>query len=585
MKVNICKYKDNITYYLAKTIRKGKKITTKNFERIGTHQELLLKHPDPLKYCKEYAKEKTKAEKQDLLEKYTVYFKKQQFEPIQVDSNSELYNVGYFFLKYFYDKLKIKSFLGNLTKDSKIKYNPNTSFEYLVYSRILNPKSKRGSFGDFKNFYGKPESQFQDIFKTMDIFNIFLKDFQIHLYNESNNIIKRDTTTLYYDCTNYFFETDNETELLRYGVSKEHRPNPIVQMGLFMDGSGVPLMFDIFPGNQNEQRTPIELEHNIIKDFKISKFIYCADAGLGANSTRLFNSIRNRDFLVTQSLKKLKKEDLNLIMTDDNWYDPETMRNDICLSELDDDDDKIYIKILPVNNPIDIGYKEYTRNMQIKKKSDFNQTVIVSFSKKQQKFQRQVRQKQIARASNLILKGRVEKETENSPKRFIKKLNEKNTYILDYEKIGYEAQFDGFYAVATSLDKDYKTISNIMRRRWQIEESFRILKTNLKARPVFHRDEDRIKVHFLICFVALLIYRILEKKLEYKYSINQIIKALNETVVLPVNNGANYIAGYKGSEILTDLNRVCEKELDYPIFLNTELNSQKYATYKKEIKK
>ena len=488
------------------------------------------------------------------------------------------------FINEVIEKLNIKNMLRRLTSNKKIQYDPNNTFEYLVYSRILDPHSKYKSLQDFKNYYGYEKTNYQDIIKTMDIFPKYFEFFQNFLYENSKDIIERDTSVLYYDCTNYFFETDKEDTIRKYGVSKEHRPNPIVQMGLFMDGSGIPLFFKIFPGNVNEQTTTLKLEEKIVKTFKLSNFVYCSDAGLGSNETRLFNSIENRDFLVTQSLKKLKKDDLNCVLTDDNWYDPETMRNDISLSNLKDDDEKVYIKILPVNNPIDIGLRSYTRNMQIKKKSDFKQTVIVTFSKKMQLYQRSIRENQIERAQNLILKNTADKESESSPKRFIKRnLDSNGKYTLDLDKITYEEQFDGFYAVATSLDKDYKDIVKILKRRWQIEESFRILKTNLKARPVFHSREDRIKTHFMICYVALLIYRILEKKLGYKYTTNEIIETLKNMEVTNLKNDQmHFVSLYDGADIIIDLDKICNKSLHKGAFLYSELNAQKNATFKNE---
>lgn len=582
MKVNIYKSKNKITYFLAKTLRTGKTTTTQNIEKIGTYDELIKKYPDPLSYCKELAKKRTKQEKEYLKEKFSVVLDNSELIAKTRIPNKRSKNIGYFYLKYFYEKLNIKNMLRRLTSNKKIQYDPNNTFEYLVYSRILDPHSKYKSLQDFKNYYGYEKTNYQDIIKTMDIFPKYFEFFQNFLYENSKDIIERDTSVLYYDCTNYFFETDKEDNIRKYGVSKEHRPNPIVQMGLFMDGSGIPLFFKIFPGNVNEQTTTLKLEEKIVKTFKLSNFVYCSDAGLGSNETRLFNSIENRDFLVTQSLKKLKKDDLNCVLTDDNWYDPETMRNDISLLNLKDDDEKVYIKILPVNNPIDIGLRSYTRNMQIKKKSDFKQTVIVTFSKKIQLYQRRIRENQIERAQNLILKNTADKVSESSPKRFIKRnLDSNEKYTLDLDKINYEEQFDGFYAVATSLDKDYKEIVKILKRRWQIEESFRILKTNLKARPVFHSREDRIKTHFMICYVALLIYRILEKKLGYIYTTNEIIETLKNMEVTNLKNDQmHFVSLYDGADIIIDLDKICNKSLHKGAFLYSELNAQKNATFK-----
>lgn len=579
MKVTPCKSGNDIIYYLSKGIRKNGKPSTVNIEIIGRHSELIRVHSDPLAYCKQYAIEKTKNEKAFLKEKFQVNLEyKIQTETSKISEVTN-YNIGYFYLKHILDQLNLRSFFKEITKDSKITFSPLSVTHFLTYARILDPNSKLGTYDTHKTYYNLPDIALQDIYKTLDIISDNLDAFQTHLYHQSNLYSKRNTEILYYDCTNFFFEILGEKGMRKYGISKENRPNPIVQLGLFMDADGIPLAFNINDGNTNEQTTPISLEKKIVKEFEINNFIYVADAGLGSNRIRYYNSFNNRNYLVTQSLKKLKKADLDLILDENNWYDPITKRNDICLTDIDEKDERIFYKVLIIDNPIDIGLREYTKTNALKKKTDFKQTLIVSFNKQQQLFQREVRCKQILRAKEMIIKNRVEKTTENSPKRFIK-TEDSNKYLFNDERVNYESQFDGFYAMVTSLDEDLNMITKIMGRRWQIEQSFRIMKTNFKSRPVYHQKDRRIIAHFATCFLALLVYRLLEKKLNSKYTINEILEQLKRMTVSDLN-GVVFKANYKGSEILEALNKVFNKELSANLYTVDDLNTQKGKSYLK----
>ena len=569
MKLDIVKTKYDTFYYLAKTIRVDKKIKTIRIEKLGKHSELIKKHDDPVTYLRAYAKQKTLEEKSGDFTISTKHHLGKQLENKDKVSTSRLLNIGYFYLNEIYKDLNLDRFFKEILKDTKIKYNPHLTLKFLTYARILDPKSKLGTFDDFKNYYENPKIKLQDIYKTQDILSKHLDQYQAHLYHQSANISKRNTSVLYYDCTNYFFEIETEDDFRKYGKSKEHRPNPIIQMGLFMDGDGLPLAYSLHPGNTNEQQTTLPLEKKIVKDFKLSNFIYVSDGGLNSNQTRLYNSFGHRDYIVTQSLKKLKKADQDLILTDDNWQSMATGKLK-SISMIKDDDQDTYYKVMWIDNPIDIGLRESTEKGHLKKKTNFKQRLIVTYQKKYALYQRDLRVKQINRATDLIKSNRVAQASPTSPKKLIEQKGDVS-YDLDLDKISEEMKYDGYYALVTSLDDEVKDILKVSRRRWEIEESFRILKSTFKARPIYHRKEERIISHFAICFTALLVYRLLEQKLESKYTVDEIVKQLSLMQVNPINE-AVFESVYSGSDLLTDLCSKFNLFLNKQTYLNTFLN-------------
>ena len=332
---------------------------------------------------------------------------------------------------------------------------------------------------------------------------------QGELYKNSNFIHPRNQKILYYDCTNYYFEIEEESGLKRYGKSKENRPNPIVTMGLFMDADGIPLAFDIFPGNQNEQTTLKSLEKKILKDFNCSEFIFCSDAELGSANNRAFNSIGNRAYVITHSLKKMKQEDHNIAMNPTQFRKLGSA-DFVDIRTLDETDTEVFNTIYYKEVPVVTGA--------------LNETLIVTYSPKYKAYQQKIRARKIERAERIInspCKKRKGKN-QNDPMRFVKKtaltddgeIVEKKMYELDEEPVAKEELYDGFYAVMTNLEVNSEEIIKINKQRWEIEENFRIMKTEFEARPVYVRRDDRIKAHFMTCYISLLLYRLLEKKLE-----------------------------------------------------------------------
>lgn len=605
MKLSYNRNSKNPIYYISQSIRNGKKTTSFNVCKIGKHSELLAQGiENPL----EYAKNQVKKYNNSLLEEKVSYsidinFEEKVSPSVENTSKSLSSNIGYFYLQYFYSKLKIKNLLNDISKDRKFNFNLNDITRFLVFDRILNPKSKLATVNNLNFYYEKPEFSHQNVLRAMDVLSDNYDLFLNHLFTESNNIVKRDTSVCYYDCTNYYFEIESPDEqyfddvtgeylygLRQYGPSKEHRPNPIVEMGLFMDKDGIPITMGLFPGNMNEQKTVASLETKIIKSLNNKKLIYCGDAGLGSASIRTFNDMGGRAFIVTQSIKKLSESLQNELLKDEGFKllssDDETT-----ISKLKDFDktdpknihlynDKAYKSVF-VDSNIDLGLIEEKKlnngkTKVVKSKANLKQRIIITYSRKMAEYQKIIRNKQIERAKILISKGVDDiRKGPNDIARFIKNANEeKNTYVLDQDRIEQEEKFDGFYAIATNLLNDSaKEIFEINDQRYKIEDCFRVLKTNFDARPVYHRLDNRIVAHFMICYTSLLIYRLLEKKLKekgYHFTINEILTTLKNMNISNVKDRF-YQADYAGGNVLNALCNTFKLQLDKKYYLPKNL--------------
>ena len=614
MKLNYDRKSKDPTYFIQMGIRNGKKTTTKNVARIGKHSELLKITDDPLAYAKEQVKkynEEYKKENKVSLE-IKVDFAQKIKATNATSSNSTLLNIGYFFLQQFYHDLEIDSFFQSATADMKNEFDPNLVNRFLTYSRILHPDSKLGTYQNLDRYYEQPEFDYVHILRTMDILQEHYEDYISHLYNASCKIIKRDTSVCFYDCSNYYFEIESDDEdyvdevtgetikgLRKYGPSKEHRPNPIVEMGLFMDKDGIPLSMCITSGSDNEQTTAIPLEKQLTQMFKGKKFIYCADAGLGSLNIRNFNSMGGRSFIVTQSIKKLSATlqqavfndiDYKLLSTDEpatiqdmKTFDKSAPENKALYN------DRIY-KILPADKAFDLGLYEEKKckngtTRKVKSKAIIPQKIIISFSRKMMEYQRFIRNRQIERAKKLLknIDPDSYKKGPNDVTRFIKRTSSTKSgeaatdkYELDLSVIAKEEKYDGFYAVATNLDDPAKDILEVSANRYKIEDCFRVMKTNFSARPVFHQKRERIIAHFMICYTALLIYRLLEKKLEIygmHFTIDNMIETLNSMEVVSLEDMC-YMSTYTNSEICTSLNAITGLELDKKYYQPKELNKK-----------
>ena len=591
------------SYFVQQGIRNGKKVTTKNIFKIGKHSELLAQgHQDPLAYAKEVVEEynkKMKSEKVDL--EITIDFNKKLIPSDNVSSKSTLLNIGYFFLQDIYSKLNLKDFIKNITKDKKIKYNLNDITRFLTFDRILNPRSKLAAVNNLDFFYEKPSFSHQNVLRGMDILTDHYDSYLQHLFENSNTIVKRDTSICYYDCTNFYFEVETADEpyydevtgeylygLRQYGPSKEHRPNPIVEMGLFMDKDGIPITMGLYPGNMNEQKTVHELESKMIRTLKNKRIIYCGDAGLGSASIRVFNDLGGRAFIVTQSIKKLSEELQNDIFNDTGY---KLLSNNSCVTlkhmksfnKFDENNislyqDKAYKEII-VDSNVDLGLFEEKifkngNTKTVKSKAILKQKIIITYSRKMAEYQKNIRNKQIERAKALLARGVDDiRKGPNDIARFIKCTN-RTLYTLDQDRIDLEEKYDGFYAIATNLlEDDPKEIIEINSQRYKIEDCFRVLKTNFDGRPVHHRLDKRIVAHFMICYTALLIYRLLEKQLKdkkYDFTINEILTTLKNMNVSN-RDGLFYEAEFTSSKVCTALNDLFNFGLDKKYYQNSEL--------------
>ena len=600
------------TYYVQMGIRNGNKTTTKNIEKIGKHSELLNITDDPLAYAKDYVaryNEKVNNTKQAKLEIRLDFTERVKHCNIQA-SESTLKNVGYLYLQRLYSLLEVDKFFDQITENRKISFNPDLVNRFLTYSRILDPDSKLGSFEKLGRFYEEPDFGYQHILRTMDLLYDNFDEYISHLFRESGKIHKRNTTVCYYDCTNYYCEAETQDSeyvdevtgevmrgLRQFGFAKDHKPNPLVEMGLFMDTDGIPVSMCLAPGNTNEQTTAIPLEKELIKMFnaKNKKFIYCADAGLGSYHIRNFNSMGGRAFVVTQSVKKLS-DTLKQAVFNDYGYRRLSDDKPLTISAMKRFDkkdannislynDKIY-KVIEASTLLDVGlYEEkILQNGKIKKiksKACLKQHVIITFSRKSLEYQRFIRNRQIERAKSILDKMDPDeyKKGPNDVTRFIKKVGkDKITYEIDNDRIREEEKYDGFYAIATNLDDDVKDIIAINEQRYQIEDCFRILKTDFSSRPYFHRNRGRIIAHFMICYTALLIYRLLEVKLnsfskEIHLTTRNIVETMQNMQVANISDMA-YVSQYTGSKALTALEGVFALGLDRKNFLPKDLNKK-----------
>ena len=554
---------------MSKTVRIGNKSTTKTIEKIGTYDEIKEKcgDMDPLDWAKQYAAKRSKEEKaanQDVIIKYS------SSSLINKDEKRSC-NIGYLFLQYIYYSLGLHDICQSISNKHKFKYDLNDILSMLVYSRILAPGSKRSSLSQAEFFLEKPNCALHQVYRSLEALASNNDTFQAQLYKNSAKIVDRKSGVLYYDCTNYYFEIEESDDFREYGVSKEHRPNPIVQMGLFMDAAGMPLSFSIFNGSDNEQPSMTPLEEKIISDFGMSDFVVCTDAGLSSIDNRKFNDTGNRKFVTTQSVKKLKSFLKDFALSDNGWH-LSGSKKEYKISELDEEND--YDKTF---------YKE-----RWIKEDGLEQHLIITYSIKYKKYQQSIRERQIERASKLLSSpSKINKKRANDPKRFIAQNHAtkdgevacKTTAYLDEEQIKNEELYDGFYAVCTNLDDDVPAIIRINKRRWEIEEFFRIMKSEFKARPVYLSRKDRITAHFLICFTALIIYRILEKRLDNKYTCEEIIGTLKNMNML-ICPGDGYIPTYTRTDITDSLHDAFGFRTDYQIL--SQRNMKKICTQTKK---
>ena len=551
--------KSNKDVYIKQSYRKQNgKSSSRIYKKLGKYNELLEQFSGDEKKMMDWAKQE--AEKETLLynqqkERVSVSFSPLARIPLEED---RLFNAGYLFLQQLCSELRLDNICRNIRNRHRFTYDLHAVLTDLIYSRILSPSSKLSSYSYCQSLLEPPKYSLQNLYRSLSVLAEEADYIQEELYKNSNFVHPRNSKILYYDCTNYYFEIEAEDGIKKYGKSKEHRPNPIVTMGLFMDADGIPLAFDLFPGNQNEQLTLKPLETKVIRDFNCSEFIFCSDAGLGSLNNRFLNNFGNRAYVITYSLKKMKKEERELALNPTQFKVPGSGKL-IDLRTLDESDPEVYNTVY---------YKEYPLVS-----GDMDETVVITYSPKYKAYQKKIREHQIERAIKIMQspsKARKGKNP-NDPARFIQKTSvtddgeiaQRSLYELDEERIMEEAMYDGFYAVVTNLEDDVREIISINKRRWEIEENFRIMKSEFEARPVFVRREDRIKAHFLTCYISLMVYHLLEKKLGEEYTCNQILETLRNMNVTLLSKDSGYIPSYKRTKLTDALHSVFGFRTDY----------------------
>ena len=550
------------TLYVAKSFRRENgKNTSKLIEKLGRLEDLKRTHEDPMAWAKSYISALNKQEKENT-KTILSYDTKQLIEK----DTDVLFDGGYLFLQKIFYNLGLDKICKDISKQHSYKYNLTEILAALIYGRILFPKSKLGTFEISKHFLEKYSFGLQDIYRSLETIAKEKDHIQSELYKNSLSLGKRNDKILYYDCTNYYFETEKESGMRKYGISKENRPNPLVEMGLFMDGDGIPLAFCIHDGNTNEQKTLKPLEEQIIADFKHSKFVVCTDAGLSSTANRKFNDIGDRAFISAQSIKKMKKYQKDWALSPENWQLP---GREGCFN-LNDilNDDKLYDKYR-----LSTFYKERWIN-----ENDIEQRFIVTFSLKYMAYQRNIRNEQIERARKALASCvKTDRSRKTDYKRFITKIPvtkegeiaEKRVYELNEYKISEEEKYDGYYAAATNLEDEAVEIIRINQKRWEIEESFRIMKNEFAARPVYLSRDDRITAHFTTCFLALTVYRYFEKIVGHEYTCCEMLNQLKGMKFYKTNEG--YIPVYKRTDFTDILHDKFGFRTDYQLIPRTTM--------------
>lgn len=557
MRVTTSRSKNSESFYITKSYTNAQgKSTSKTIRKLGTLAELSRRLGTDRDGVMAWANEEARLE--------TLKYKSETegaavmvpFHPNRpMDYNKQkLFGGGYLFLQSVYYKLKMDSVCRKIKGRYKFEYDLNAILSDLVYTRVLDPSSKRSSFRAAKQFLEAPAYELHDVYRALSVLAKEFDFIQAEVFKNSFFLGGRNDRILYYDCSNYYFEIEQEDGDRRYGKSKEHRPNPIIQMGLFTDGDGIPLAFSLFPGNQNEQKSLKPLESQILQQFGCEKFIYCSDAGLASEDNRVLNHLGQRSFIVTQSIKKLPAEEREWALD---------MKGFKRLS----DDAPVDITQLTEDDRQNLFYKDepYTTKK-------LHQRLIITYSPKYAAYQKAVRGEQVVRAEKMVADGALKRQRKNpnDPARFVNRIavteegeKAKVHYFLDQEKIAEEEKYDGVYAICTDLlDDDVTDILKVSEGRWQIEDCFRTMKTDFEARPAYLSREDRIKAHFLTCFLGLLHFRLLQRSLKGIYTTEQLLQALKDIRFADVEE-QGFMPVYERQKITDELHEACGFRTDY----------------------
>lgn len=582
------KYPNTQSYCIIEDYKRNGKRTTRVVENIGNYQKVsILAKEQGIdvdtwldNYLNDYRKRNGLIlnDEKVIIEKYS--------NRIIPKNKINKFNVGYLFLKDIYYSLKLDKIIKYITEKYKFEFDLNEVLCNLVFSRIIYPSSKLKTYELSKNFIETPKYNLENLYRGLTYLNSDLDYIQKQLYSNSKSVIDRNTKIMYFDCTNYYFDINEETELQKYGHGKDGKAKPLVGMGLFMDGNGLPIAMNIFPGSDSETKQLIPLQKQIANDFDLEdkKTIICTDAAMCTDEIKQFNIKDGRSFVITQSIKKLKQIYKDEIFKDDNWRIVGDLTHIYKLSDILNDEEKsimhyetVFYKIVQTETAhvvqdlivtFQIKYRDYLRNVrngQIerakKKISSTNKGDKIKLSNNPNDYRRLI--KEDVEVMESKKKSNNEKNS-NSLNESSKKEKYSYSYSIDEDIIKEEEKYDGYYGITTNLNGDISEILAISKNRWEIEESFRILKTDFDSGTIHLSREDRIKAHFLTCFISLLIYRILENKLNYKYTHNQIIEKLREMEVYE-EKGSGYSPAYVRTDLTDDLHEIFGFRTDYEI--------------------
>lgn len=555
-----------VFYYVKHSYRdKNGKSTSRIVEKLGTHEELLRQHDDPKAWAQEYVAELNRKEAEQAQPVTVTYSPTKQIS----ERDGALYYGGYLFLQKIFCELGLDKTCKAISKKYKFEYDLTDVLSKLIYGRVLFPGSKASTYEEAGKLLEKPSFAQHDIYRALEVLSKENDFIQSETYKYSRQAMNRDDGILYYDCTNFFFEIEEEAGLKQYGVSKEHRPNPIVQMGMFMDGDGIPLAFTIYPGNENEQGSMKPLEEKIIRDFEKSRFIVCTDAGLSSMANRRFNSTRQRSFITAQSVKQIKADRKAWALDPEGW-------------QITGEDKRYSIREIQENPELYRAYYDivFYKESWFPEDNGLEQRYIVTFSLKYMEYLRSVRERQLQRAQKRLERGNADKKRQTDPERFYEQLHltydgevaEETKIWISEDKVADEAQYDGFYCVATDLEDPAASILKVNARRWEIEESFRMMKTDFRSRPVYLQRDDRIQAHFLTCFLALYIYRILEKRIGERFTSMELLKTLRDYKLYQIP-GVGYLPCYPKTAITDALHDAFGFRTDFQINTNAAMKN------------
>lgn len=594
MKLKITKTAKTSILYMQKSFRdKNGKSTTKTVEKLGTLEEIKEKSggQNPIEWAKAYIARRTEEEKEGR-QVIISRLSPTRLIPKGVEQSCE---AGYLFLQRLYYQVGLDRVCAAITRKHKFDFDLNDVLELLVYERLLKPASKLGNHKRCGRYLEPFDIELQHIYRSLDVISAHMEYIQRRLFVNSCKVVKRDTTVMYYDCTNYFFEkekadpdffTDKKGEIIgeglrKYGVSKEHRPNPIVQMGMFIDNSGMPVAMCINPGNTNEQTTLIPTEKIIVEKMGVEEVVVCTDGGLSSEDNRAYNSTVKRSFITVQSIKKLTQEYQNWALEAKGWKllqdDPEKRK----YIYKDKNAEELEFDITDPDTAKYYGNRTFYREKKIvNHKTGFTQRLIVTFSYKYRDYLRFLRQREVDKAARKVQKGGDTKKSYKDADRFLIKTYSTSdgevavfrTVALNLDAISEEEKFDGFYGICTDLTQPPSRIIEMNHNRWESEDAFRVIKTDFKGRPVFVWTTEHIRAHFMICFITLLLFRILEKQLNYKYTSSTIIAKLRE-MSMNIVRGEGYKPDFIRDDLTDDLHDKAGFRLDTEIVTRQKIKA------------